>query len=139
MAFETKKVALPDAAGELIDRTAYEPVYVQLVNILRRQVASGVLRPGDQLPSEAQLCRRYSVSPMTVRRAINILVDQGVVTAEQGRGTFIRSWARPASSCSACKTSSTMSRTPRLGCCRRASSPPMNARPRNCSWRPADA
>lgn len=90
MAFETRKVALPDAAGELIDRTAYEPVYVQLVNILRRQVAGGVLRAGDQLPSEAQLCRRYGVSPMTVRRAINILVDQGVVVTEQGRGTFIR-------------------------------------------------
>ncbi|MBL8057016.1 MAG: GntR family transcriptional regulator [Anaerolineales bacterium] len=76
--------------SEGIDRTAFEPVYAQLVNILRRQVASGFLRPGDQLPSEAQLCRRYGISPMTVRRAINILVDQGIVVAEQGRGTFIR-------------------------------------------------
>jgi DNA-binding GntR family transcriptional regulator len=73
-----------------IDRDSYEPAYAQLANILRRSIAAGILRPGDQLPSEAQLCERYGVSPMTVRRAINTLVDQGVVSAEQGRGTFVR-------------------------------------------------
>ncbi len=75
---------------ESIDRDSDEPVYAQLVRIIRRQVADGVLRPGDQLPSEAQLCRRYGVSPMTVRRVVNILSDQGIVVGEQGRGTFIR-------------------------------------------------
>ena len=73
-----------------IDRNSYEPAYAQLVSILRQSMAAGILRPGDQLPSEAQLCERYSVSPMTVRRAINMLVDQGVVIAEQGRGTFVK-------------------------------------------------
>jgi len=73
-----------------IDRNSYEPAYAQLVNILRHSMATGILRPGDQLPSEAQLCERYSVSPMTVRRAINTLVDQGIVLAEQGRGTFVK-------------------------------------------------
>lgn len=73
-----------------IDRSSYEPAYAQLVNILRQSMATGILRPGDQLPSEAQLCERYGVSPMTVRRAINALVDQGIVTAEQGRGTFVK-------------------------------------------------
>lgn len=73
-----------------IDRDSYEPAYAQLANILRHSMATGILRPGDQLPSEAQLCERYGVSPMTVRRAINTLVEQGVVHAEQGRGTFVR-------------------------------------------------
>jgi len=73
-----------------IDRSSYEPAYAQLVNILRQSMAAGILRPGDQLPSEAQLCERYGVSPMTVRRAINMLVDQGVIVAEQGRGTFVK-------------------------------------------------
>jgi GntR family transcriptional regulator len=54
------------------------------------QIAAGEFRPGDRLPSEAQLCERYGVSPMTVRRVVNILADQGVVTAEQGRGTFVK-------------------------------------------------
>jgi GntR family transcriptional regulator len=74
-----------------IDRASFEPAYVQLVNILRQSIAAGVLRPGDQLPSESQLCEQYAISPMTVRRAINILVDQGVISAYQGRGTFVRS------------------------------------------------
>ncbi len=69
---------------------SYEPAYSQLANILRCSMADGILRPGDQLPSEAQLCERYGVSPMTVRRAINILVDQGVVDAQQGRGTYVK-------------------------------------------------
>jgi DNA-binding GntR family transcriptional regulator len=73
-----------------IDRNSYEPAYAQLVRILLGQIASGEFRPGDRLPSEAQLCERYGVSPMTVRRVINILTDQGVVIAEQGRGTFVK-------------------------------------------------
>ncbi len=73
-----------------INRTSYEPAYAQLVRILLGQIAAGMFRPGDRLPSEAQLCGSYGVSPMTVRRAVNILVDQGVVIAEQGRGTFVK-------------------------------------------------
>lgn len=73
-----------------IDRNSYEPAYAQLVHILRRQIAAGIFHPGDRLPSESQLCQRYQVSPMTVRRAINILADQGVVSTSQGRGTFVK-------------------------------------------------
>lgn len=80
----------PTELQDDIDRDAYEPAYSQLAGILRRQIASGVFRPGDQLPSEAQLCRRYDVSPMTVRRSINLLSDQGVVNTAQGRGTFVK-------------------------------------------------
>jgi DNA-binding GntR family transcriptional regulator len=80
---------LPDYV-EAIDRSSYEPAYAQLANILRRLIAEGVYRPGDQLPSEAQLCRMYDVSPMTVRRSINLLADQDVVSTAQGRGTFVK-------------------------------------------------
>ena len=83
--------ATPTAsATHQIDRDSYEPAYLQLANILRRQIANGAFRPGDQLPSEAQLVQRYGVSPMTVRRSINLLADQGVVSTAQGRGTFVR-------------------------------------------------
>src|SRR5512141_2657068 len=81
-----------------IDRNSFEPAYAQLANILRHSVATGKLRPGDQLPSESQLCERYGVSPMTVRRAMNFLIDHGVVTAEQGRGTFVKPVAMGAAS-----------------------------------------
>ena len=73
-----------------IDRNSYEPAYAQLSRILREQIAAGLFRPGDRLPSESQLCERYGVSPMTVRRVINMLSDQGMVIAEQGRGTFVK-------------------------------------------------
>ena len=66
------------------------PSTAQLVRLLRQQITSGVLRPGDQLPSETQLCELYDVSPMTVRRAINVLLDEGTVDTEKGRGTFVR-------------------------------------------------
>jgi DNA-binding GntR family transcriptional regulator len=73
-----------------IDRKSFRPAYVQLVAILSNQIGSGEFRPGQRLPSESQLCERYDVSPMTVRRAINILVDQGLVTTAQGKGTFVK-------------------------------------------------
>ncbi len=73
-----------------IDRNSYEPAYAQLANIIRQQIADGAYRPGDQLPSEAQLCREYDISPMTVRRSINLLSDQGIVNTAQGRGTFVK-------------------------------------------------
>jgi len=73
-----------------VDHNSYEPGYAQLVRILQEQIALGKLRPGDRLPSESQLCAYHGVSRMTVRRAVNILVEQGVVMTKQGRGTFIR-------------------------------------------------
>ncbi|NIM93081.1 MAG: GntR family transcriptional regulator [Anaerolineales bacterium] len=81
---------MSDDPIDAIDRDSYEPAYAQLVRILLGQIAAGMFRPGDRLPSEAQLCKHYGVSPMTVRRVINILTNRGVVTAEQGRGTFVK-------------------------------------------------
>lgn len=83
---DAREVARP----EIIDRQSYEPAYAQLAGILQRQIADGVYRPGDQLPSEAQLCAQFGVSPMTVRRVINILVDKGLVSTAQGKGTFVK-------------------------------------------------
>ncbi|MBI9046953.1 MAG: GntR family transcriptional regulator [Anaerolineaceae bacterium] len=80
----------PPPTGDQIDRDSYEPAYAQLTHIIQSQIAEGAFRPGSQLPSEAQLCRRYGISPMTVRRSINLLADQGVVNTVQGRGTFVK-------------------------------------------------
>jgi DNA-binding GntR family transcriptional regulator len=73
-----------------IDRRTFEPAYVQLVNILKDQIAQGIYLPGSRLPSESELCKRYQVSPMTVRRSINILLDQGIVSTIQGSGTYVK-------------------------------------------------
>lgn len=73
-----------------VDRESYEPAYAQVARVLSQEIARGVYRPGDRLPSESQLRTRFGVSGMTVRRAMNILVDRGAVTASQGRGVFVR-------------------------------------------------
>ena len=78
------------APGPSIDRDSFEPLYHQLANILRRQIATGLLLPGDRVPSETQLCEQYEVSPMTARRALMTLLDDGLVTAARGRGTFVK-------------------------------------------------
>jgi DNA-binding GntR family transcriptional regulator len=72
------------------DRRDYEPAYLRIANALSDEIAAGVYRAGDQLPTEPQLRTEHGVSPMTVRRAINILLDRGLVTTTQGKGTFVR-------------------------------------------------
>ena len=74
-----------------IDRSSFEPPYAQLARLLRERIASGEYRAGDRLPSEAELCGAYRVSPMTVRRAVTLLVQEEVAITEQGRGTFVKS------------------------------------------------
>jgi DNA-binding GntR family transcriptional regulator len=73
-----------------VDHNSYEPSYARLVRILQEQIAAGRLRPGDRLPSESQLCEYHGVSRMTIRRVVNILVEQGLVVTKQGQGTFIK-------------------------------------------------
>ena len=73
-----------------IDRQSHVPSYEQLVQIIQEEIEAGRLRPGDKLPSESKLCSHNDISPMTVRRAIRILVEKNLVTTEQGRGTFVK-------------------------------------------------
>ena len=74
-----------------IVRESFEPAYSQLANILLNQISDGSFRAGCKLPPEAELRKTYDVSAMTVRRSINILLDQGVVHTIRGKGTFVRS------------------------------------------------
>ena len=73
-----------------IDRRSAKPAYIQLINILKEQIANGTYLPGSKLPSESALCKRYRVSPMTVRRSIKALLDQGIVSTIQGSGTYVK-------------------------------------------------
>lgn len=73
----------------VIDRTAGAPPYAQVRDHLRGQISSGQLE--GQLPSERELAERFGISYMTARRAIGELVDEGLLSREQGRGTFVRS------------------------------------------------
>lgn len=62
------------------------PKYVVLEHVLRESVRH--LTPGDRLPSESELARQFGVSRMTLQRALGALVDDGVISRQQGKGTF---------------------------------------------------
>ena len=71
------------------------PRYYRLVEILKKRLQSGEFQPGDQFPTEERLCHEHSLSRGTVRRALMILVDEGWLRREQGRGTFVADSLRP--------------------------------------------
>lgn len=74
-----------------VDPASDRPVYKQIADHLRSAIARGLLREGDQLPSEAQLMDHYGVARMTVRNAMRLLQDEGLVSAEHGKGSYVRS------------------------------------------------
>jgi DNA-binding GntR family transcriptional regulator len=79
----------PDlAAMRPIHRQGSTPLWLQLKHALRDLITFD-LRPGDQIPTEVQLCDAYSLSRVTVRQAITSLVDEGLLERRQGRGTFV--------------------------------------------------
>jgi GntR family transcriptional regulator len=80
-----------DKQQQNIDREKGIPAYLQLVNILTHHISNGDYHPGSRLPSESKLCKRYRVSPMTVRRSIKTLIDLGYVSTIQGSGTYVKS------------------------------------------------
>lgn len=67
------------------------PLYQQLKNILKGQILSGILKPGDKILPETDLCAKYGVSRITVRQAIHGLVEEGFLYRKQGKGTFVTS------------------------------------------------
>ena len=72
------------------------PKYYQLAEILRQQISEEVLKPGDQLPTEDALCQAHNVSRGTVREAVRVLVNDGLIRRVQGRGTFVTLPQQPA-------------------------------------------
>jgi GntR family transcriptional regulator len=66
------------------------PNYQRIANDIRGRIASGELAPGDLLPSQHELERQYGVARMTVRQAITALVNEGLVTSQQGKGVIVR-------------------------------------------------
>ncbi|MBI5303265.1 MAG: GntR family transcriptional regulator [Chloroflexi bacterium] len=68
----------------------YSPLYHWLAETLRRQIEEGTYKPGDALPTEHELMRRYALSCTTVRRAVHDLVRDGLIYRQAGKGTFVR-------------------------------------------------
>jgi DNA-binding transcriptional regulator YhcF (GntR family) len=80
----------PRTVAGVIDPSADRAVFRQLADLLRDQIESGELGPGEPLPSELRLAQEYGISRTTVRQAIAQLRTEGLVTVERPRGTFVR-------------------------------------------------
>jgi DNA-binding GntR family transcriptional regulator len=69
------------------------PPYLQIADDLRQRIQSGEWGPGAQLPSTSHLVDAYGVARNTVRSALRILSEDGLVVARQGSGVFVRTRA----------------------------------------------
>ena len=72
-----------------IDFRSGLPIYSQIVNQVQAQVVSGILKPGDQLPTVRALAEELRVNFNTVARAYRILDEARLISTQQGRGTYI--------------------------------------------------
>jgi GntR family transcriptional regulator len=73
-----------------IDPHSGVPMYLQLIEQIKRSVALGVLTPGEQLPTVKQLATDLTINPNTVARVYRELERDGVIETSPGRGSFIR-------------------------------------------------
>lgn len=72
-----------------IDTTSSTPVYAQIVEQIKRAIASGTLKPGDALPSLRELAVSMRVNPLTVTKAYKQLEGEGLLETSHGRGSFV--------------------------------------------------
>ncbi|BBN96762.1 GntR family transcriptional regulator [Deinococcus grandis] len=78
-----------------LDSASATPVYVQVAQGLTQRIESGQLRPGSALPAERDLAAHLGVSRVTVRQALGLLAQQGLLTRRHGSGTFVTPPPRP--------------------------------------------
>jgi GntR family transcriptional regulator len=76
-------------ARDVVDHLDPTPLYEQLAAVLAGQIERGELAPRQPLPSEAELAREHGVARRTVRRALELLRERGLVVSIERRGTYV--------------------------------------------------
>lgn len=71
------------------ERDSSTPLYIQIANNLRRQIAEGRIATGEALPSERSLCESTGASRITIRKAVDQLIEEGLLFRKHGSGTFV--------------------------------------------------
>lgn len=72
------------------------PIYRQVIDQVRRLIAGGQLRAGDELPSVRSVAERHAINPMTVSKAYSLLEAEGLLTRRRGVGMAVAEGTRPA-------------------------------------------
>ena len=78
-----------------LDYRDARPIYTQIVENFRSQIAAGILQPGDKLPSVRELAAQLTINPNTIQRAYRELELQGVIQTLPGKGCFVCGVASP--------------------------------------------
>ncbi len=78
---------------DLETRLAARPLYLQVRDVLVQRIVVGHWKPGATLPNETQLAQQLGISIGTVRKALDLMEDERIVTRRQGRGTFVNDYA----------------------------------------------
>ena len=81
--------ALGGSAVSAIRPDYPEPLWIQVINLINHEVATGLLAPGTRLPPERELCQQLAISRVTLRKALGQLVEDGVLSASHGRGWYV--------------------------------------------------
>lgn len=73
--------------NESFDR--WRPIYIQIIDEIRKKIARRDLHPGEKLPSQRDLALDYGVNPNTVQRVYREMETMGIVETKRGQGTFV--------------------------------------------------
>lgn len=73
-----------------INFDASKPIYEQVIDEIKKQIARGDIEPGDKLPSQRKLAKEIQVNPNTIQRAYREMERLDLVETKRGRGTFIK-------------------------------------------------
>ena len=65
------------------------PIYRQIIEQVERFVVSGILKPGDELPSVRQTAKEFDINPMTISKAYSFLEEKNVITRLRGKGMIV--------------------------------------------------
>ena len=72
-----------------LDYRDVRPIYSQIIDGFREQIAAGVLRPGEKLPSVRDLAAELAINPNTIQRAYRLLEAEGWIATVPGKGCFV--------------------------------------------------
>ena len=72
-----------------LDYRDSRPIYSQIIDGFREQIAAGILKPGDKLPSVRDLAAELAINPNTIQRSYRQLELEGWIVSMQGKGSFV--------------------------------------------------
>ena len=72
-----------------LDYRDAKPIYIQIIDNIRSQIAAGILQPGDKLPSVRELATQLSINPNTIQRAYREMEANGMIQTVPGKGCFV--------------------------------------------------